>query len=172
VFVIIIKFYYGFNESIVIFFLLALAESINNTAYSFYVFVMGIGKSAFLIFQQTMNVIFVSVFLIAGLTIFKNSFGFLGYYFSVLIGNTILLGYIKRKSGLEIIKFLKDVKIYKIALFHTLIIINVIIINAAFEKLFYAEIVFCLLVLFLFLSDLKKFFEFGKQIISSKFKLT
>lgn len=116
------KFFYGYTESIIIFLLFALTESINCTGVIVYVFILGIGRSDFLAFLQFLNVAMISLFLCLGYICFGNSVGLLGFYFSVLIGYMAMILFVKKKIQISIKDFLRRIKIIKLVAFNMLLL--------------------------------------------------
>ncbi|MCH8326753.1 MAG: hypothetical protein IIB83_09400 [Bacteroidetes bacterium] len=126
-----IKFFFGIDEAILIFIILALPESINNFGYSIYNFLIGVGKVSFLASLQFINLIFVIVGLIIGFNIFGNSLGLLGYFFSVLIANIMMIIYLKKEWKVSPPRLLFSVGITKLViLIITLFITIVLLYNA------------------------------------------
>lgn len=114
VFAIVIKYWFNYEAAILIFLILALPESINNFGYSIYMTIMGLGKAYFLAFIQLTNLIVVIASMVAGFVFFSSSLAFLGYFVSVLIGNILMLIFIKNKYSVNIVDFLKDCHIEKL----------------------------------------------------------
>lgn len=132
-----IKFFFGINEAILIFIILALPESINNFGYSIYNFLIGVSKVSFLASLQFINLIFVIVGLIIGFNIFGNSLGLLGYFFSVLIANIMMIIYLKKEWKVSPPRFLFSVGITKLViLIITLFITIVLLYNALIPLVF------------------------------------
>lgn len=123
----IIKLWFGYEQSMIIFLLLGLAESINNFGYVLYTFFIGIGKGIYLIFIQFFNnLIFISS-LIIGFSVFHNELGFIGYSISVFLMNSFMLYAIRNISTVSMTDYLRQIPILKFLLllftiFSTLII--------------------------------------------------
>jgi len=111
-----IDFVFDLQEAILILLILSLPESINNFGYSIYNYLLGIGKVSLLAIIQFINLIITIITVIAFFILFDNVFGLIGYFFSVIIGNIIMLIYLKRELDLSITIFLKKTKIYKLIL--------------------------------------------------------
>ena len=98
------------KESILIFMILALPESINNYGYSIYSFLLGIGKTGILVFIQLNNLFFVTVGCLIGFKIFHNSLGLLGYFISVILANIILVFYLYKEVDISLVTIMKNTK--------------------------------------------------------------
>ena len=113
---IIIHFWFGIEQSIIIFFILSLSESVNNTGYMVYTFFIGIGKGIYLVLIQLSNIILITSGLILGFSIFQNQIGLLGYFISVSIMNILMLQLLKRETGINITLYLKKIEFKKLIL--------------------------------------------------------
>lgn len=168
-FVALFKYYYGFNEMIILFFILGLAESINITFFNLYIFVMGIGKGAFLIIQQLMNVIIIALFLFIGFTVFENSYAFVGYFLSVLLGNTILLLFVKRICDISVLNFLHNIRAVKLVGLLILMFTNSVLLIMYPESLIVIEVMFSIVCIILFANDLVLIISMGKELVKRRF---
>lgn len=156
--VLIINLWFGFNESVLIFFVLSLAESINNVGFVIYTFFIGIGKGIYLIFIQTTNIVLVSLCLIGGLNIFQTHLGLLGYFFAVLIDNLFMLYLLKMQTGIEISDYLSRINIIKLLSFLSAILL-VILINFELEINIYLLVLMLSIISFaIFKKDFKEYF--------------
>jgi len=117
----IIHFWFGTEQSIIIFFILSLSESVNNTGYMVYTFFIGIGKGIYLVIIQLSNMLLITSGLILGFSIFQNQIGLLGYFFSVSIMNLFMLLLLKRETGINISLYLKKIDFKKLILLLLLI---------------------------------------------------
>lgn len=126
----IIAYFYGLPEGITIFFLCALAESVNNVGYFSYVVIIGTGKSALLMLMQAMNLLLVPLFVIAGFRIFGNSLGLAGYYFSVILGNIAMLMSLRYLFGIEIRTFIGKIKLTKLIALHAMLFLVIALLSA------------------------------------------
>jgi hypothetical protein len=162
------KYFYNFDDSIIIFLILALSESINNTGYILYVFILGIGKAAFLIILQGLNVFLITLFLISGFVILKSYIGLIGYYFSVILGNIIMMRYLNKHAEIRAVDFYKKTKITRLILFHFLLIADIVFLLKAPNKWMFSQIVFSLFCLGLFNMEIKGMLIILKNALSSK----
>jgi O-antigen/teichoic acid export membrane protein len=112
--VLVINWIFNSHEALLIFVILALPESINNFGYAIYNFLLGVGKVTLLVFVQFNNLIFVVLSMSIGFIIFHNILGLIGYFISVVIGNLLMLFYLKKYWKISIMKLLIDCKIYKL----------------------------------------------------------
>jgi len=149
-----IKFIFGINEAIIIFFILALPESINNFGYSIYNFLIGVGKVYFLAGLQFVNLIFVILGLIIGFKIFGNSLGLLGYFFSVLFGNIMMVFYIKKKWNISLQKLLFSVGIFKLIVLIISLLITIVLLFKTTVSLIFVLLLNSLISIVVFRTDL------------------
>ncbi len=129
IFVFIIKTWFGFDQSIVIFLFLSLSESVNIAGFMIYSFFLGIGKATYLAIIQALNMFLVSSAILGGLVYFKNTLGFLGFFISALAVNIIQIYYLKIQSGISIIFYIRQSNIIKLLILHMLILITIILIS-------------------------------------------
>ncbi len=113
---ILIKIWYGRTESILMFLILAIPESINCFGYSIYVFLMGIGKASFLALIQFINLVSVGAALWIGFVVFHSKYGLIGYTFSVTLSNILMLLFIKKHYGVVIREFAGKGELLKLIL--------------------------------------------------------
>lgn len=166
-FTLIIKFWFGYTESIIIFFILSLQESINNLGVIVYLFFIGIGRAGYLIINQLTNVILMSACIILGFLFFKNYLGLFGCFISVLIGNILMLIFLKIETGISITIWLKEIKIYKLFTFFALNILSIIFLfNKA--NIFIVTSALSLLSAILFITDIKYYSNIVIKMIKSK----
>ncbi len=168
--VFIIKTAFGIADAVVIFMILALPESINNFGYSIYNFLLGQGKVRILVIIQLTNLIFVLIGLFAGFTLFHNLLGLLGYFISVLIGNVLMVLYLKSRYSVTMKEFLLRSKIYKLGLLLILLIGSMFIIQ---QNVFPVYMIFTLqsiISLLLFYNDLQEYYSIVKSDLIGYFK--
>lgn len=151
----IFKYFYGYDESVLLFLILGLAESYNNTGYILYVFILGMGKALFLSMLQALNVVLIAVLLISCLFLFHNGLGLLGYYISVFIANITMLLFIKKHVGLSIFSFYKRTSFWKLICLNLLILIDIFISTYKTDLLMISQISFSIICLWLFKNDIK-----------------
>ncbi len=112
--IIVIKFWFGIEQSIFIFLILSMSEAVNNTGYSVYMTCLGIGKAFYLAVIQGLNFFLISISIVSGIWLFRGYLGLLGYFVSELIVNFFLLRLIRDTSGINISKYLKNIGINKL----------------------------------------------------------
>ncbi len=168
--IIIINLWFGFKESIIIFFLLSLAESVNNVGFVIYTFFIGIGKGIYLILIQATNILLVSFCLIAGLKIFNSHLGLIGYFIAVLIDNLLMIYLLKKQTEIKLPIYLNQINAKKL-LYLLSTILFVILTNYIFGINIYILVILMAAISFIiFKNDFKKYFYQFKSLIS-EFKL-
>ncbi len=146
--------FYNYPESIIVFMILTLAESINCIGFSIYVFITGIGGVNYLAILQLSNVILNSLLLFLGIKLFDNPYGLIGYFISVIIGNYLMMLYIRNKTGIKILSFYKDINIKKSILFSLAILINIIALHYHFYSYYHIQLFFSLIFIILFYKEI------------------
>ncbi|HKI79997.1 MAG TPA: oligosaccharide flippase family protein [Ignavibacteriaceae bacterium] len=165
-----LDYWFGYKNLLLIFMMLALPESINNFGYTIYNFILGIGKASILALVQFTNLIAVVLAMSIIFVLFNSPLGLLGYFFSVIIGNTLMLFYVKKKAGIELVKFLKFIKFYKLIALITLLVIGVTFIYLGRINYVVIFTFLCSASLFLFFNDLVFYFRmFINQFKDMKF---
>ena len=124
-----LKTFFNDDSVLLIFLILALPEIINNFGYATYIFILGIGKAYFLSIIHIINLVITVIAVILGFYIFNSPLGLLGYFLSVVIGNIIMLLYIKKNIFNNISLFLKKINIGKLLILTTLLFTSVVILN-------------------------------------------
>lgn len=156
---------FKYDEAVLIFFILALPESINNYGYSIYNFLIGIEKAYFLVMMQILNVAVIGVSVFTGLHIFGNILGLLGYGLTVVVANFLMIIFVRQVSDISIRKYLKISKVYK--LLFLLMCLMATILLLFFGKMNFYMVIFGLgsLSLVVFLNDLRNYFKLILQMI-------
>lgn len=168
--VFIIKLWFNSDESVILFLLLALPESINNVGFTIYMFLIGIGKANVVALVQLFNVTVISATLIIGFALFNNIFGILGYFLSVLVVNIFMLLYSKKIANYQILTFLKYIRVYKILLLLVMLFSATILIYANLFYVFYVLGLLSILSLIIFGREIKEYstvflkFTLGKNV--------
>jgi O-antigen/teichoic acid export membrane protein len=126
----IFNYFYHFNDSILLFLLLAISESFNNTGYILYVFLLSLGKAWFLAMLQALNVLFIGLFLWCGYVMWDNPMGLLGFFISVVCSNVAMILYIKKNVRFNIGHFFGQIHLWKLLVF------NALLLGAIFTNLF------------------------------------
>lgn len=165
----IIKLWFGYQESILIFFILSLAEVVNNFGFALYTFFMGIGKGVYLILIQTSNVLFIIAFLSLGFLLFQSSLGLIGYFLSVFLMNVLMIYFLKREVAISIKSYLSEINLGKllILLLSTLILV---ILSSSFEiNIYILASVLSIISVVIFYCDFKQyFFELKTMLLTLK----
>jgi O-antigen/teichoic acid export membrane protein len=149
------KYFYKSSDSTVIFLLFALAESVNIVGYILYVYLLGVGKAGVLLFVQACNVVSVASLLIVGSIVFKNNLCFSGYYLSVILGNIVMLLYVKKHLSISIITYFKQCRMWKMLVFHVILIMNISCIMLQKEFWPFLQIAVSLICAILFFGEIK-----------------
>ena len=152
--IIFIIYFFKINEAAIIFLILCLPESINNYGYSIYNFLLGAGKVFFLASLQLINLLVTTAALVIGFKIFHNSLGLIGYFFSVVIGNVLMLIYMKNHWEFNIRKFFVDVKIYKLLILIVFLLINIALIINNSVYIYYYILTLSIFILVIFSNDI------------------
>jgi O-antigen/teichoic acid export membrane protein len=156
---IVIQQVFGFEEAILMYFILAIPESINNFGYSIYNFLIGIGRAYFLVLLQFINVVIIGLSVLSGLIIFKNFFGLLGYGLTIIIVNFMMILFVHKISGISIKKYFVLSKIYKLSLLVILLLISIISIYNTYLEIYYIIFILGSLSILLFITDLYNYFQ-------------
>lgn len=125
--IIFINYVFNIKEAAIIFVILSLPESINNYGYSIYNFLLGAGKVFFLACLQFINLFITTLTLIIGFKLFNNSLGLIGYFFSVLIGNVLMVLFMSKNWEFNIRKFFVNIKIYKLLILIVFLFISTLL---------------------------------------------
>lgn len=168
--IIIIKLWFGIEQSIFIFLILSLPETVNNAGYAVYMTCLGIGKAFYLAVIQGVNLILISLSLIFGIWLFKGYLGLLGFFASELIVNFLLLKLIKNFSGINIIEYLKKIGIDKLLL-SLLLTFTVILLGLNFNiNIYILSAALSVFSLFLYWNETKQYIKiFGTLFPVSNF---
>lgn len=153
----VIRIWFGSGESIIFYLLLCLPESINIIGFMVYVFLIGIAKAWLVSIAQALNLVIISVGVVLGLLVFKDFFGLLGYYISAVTVNILLLYFAKKETGFSILKYFKSIKIYKLIIFHALLILNVVLISRYNFNVFIMAIENSVVSFIIFYGELKEY---------------
>ncbi len=132
----VIKFWFHFDQAVLLFLILALPESLNNFGYSLYNFLIGIGKASVLMKIQMLNLGIVSIALILGYYLLGISLGLLGYYITILFAVSIMLITVQKQIDLPVKEFLKKSKFIKLLIFDAFLLSTILIINSGILELY------------------------------------
>ena len=125
VFCLFFKYFYKSDDSIIIFLVLALAESVNNTGFILYTFILGIGRAWFLTFLQLSNVVIGATCLWIGFAVWNSVLGLLGYFLSVVMGNIGMMLVIRYQTEVGLLSFYKQTNMLK------LLVLNLLMLSSA-----------------------------------------
>ena len=168
---IIIQQTFNYDEAVLIFFILAIPESINNFGYAIYNFLIGIEKVFFLVIIQLINILIIGFSVYIGLTIFGNLLGLLGYGLTVIIVNVLMIFFVRNVAGISIRKYFSLSRAYKLLILLMFLLIAIFLLSNNYLNLYI--IIFSLgsLSLIVFINDLKNFsslifknFEFKRDV--------
>lgn len=163
--ILLIHFWFGFDQSILIFFLLSLAEIVNNTGYMVYTFFMGIGKGIYLVIIQLSNNILVALSLIIGFMLLKSQLGLVGYFVSVSIMNLFMLNLMSRQTGINVSSYLGKIIINKLITLLFFISLVIVLNHFYFVNIFLLSSVLSLSVSLLFVREIKSYYLQLKEFI-------
>jgi O-antigen/teichoic acid export membrane protein len=151
----VIKLFFVSNTILLVLLLLALPEAINNFGYPVYVFLLGIGKAAWLSLIQFVNLIITIIGLVIGFILFNSPIGLLGYFLSVLIGNILMLFIVSRLYSDDLKTFFANVRINKLIILIALILVFTIFIYINENQYVISLLSLSVASLILFYTDLK-----------------
>ncbi|GMU97237.1 oligosaccharide flippase family protein [Ignavibacterium album] len=146
---------FNLNEAILILLILSLPETVNNFGYSIYNFILGIGKVSVLMAVQFINLLITSLSVILFFVLFNNVIGMIGYFFSVVIGNIIMIVYLKRRFEFDVNLFLKNASAIKLFFVLFYLGTTVFIIVKTGEINYIYLIAISLVLLMVFIKDIK-----------------
>jgi O-antigen/teichoic acid export membrane protein len=154
---IVIKQMFNFDEAVLIFFILAVPESINNFGYAIYNFLIGIEKAYFLVIVQLINIIIIGLSVFLGLVILGNLLGLLGYGLTVIIVNILMIIFARRVAGFSIIKYFSITKVYKLLILQMFFIATVLFIFFGRVNIYIVFFSLGSLSILVFFNDLKNY---------------
>ena len=154
---IIIQQVFNYDEAILMYFILAIPESINNFGYSIYNFIIGIEKAYFLALVQLINLTIIGLSVSAGLIIFGNTLGLLGYGLTVVLVNILMLIFVREAAGISIRQYFTISKIYKLIILLLLLLGSIFILYYNFSYLYGLIVVLGIISVAIFISDLKNY---------------
>jgi len=154
---IIIQQVFNYDEAILMYFILAIPESINNFGYSIYNFIIGIEKAYFLALVQLINLTIIGLSVSAGLIIFGNTLGLLGYGLTVVLVNILMLIFVREAAGISIRQYFTISKIYKLIILLLLLLGPIFILYYNFSYLYGLIVVLGIISVAIFISDLKNY---------------
>ncbi len=156
---VVIKLFFVSNTILLIILLLALPEAINNFGYPVYIFLLGMGKAAWLSLFQFINLIITIIGLVIGFMLFNSPIGLLGYFLSVIIGNVLMLVLIRRVFSSNLNLFFKNTKIHKLLIFSAVLLVGALTLSLNENLIFLVCLTLSTISLLLFYSDLKTLYQ-------------
>lgn len=152
---VVIKIFFVSDTILLVILMLALPEAINNFGYPVYIFLLGIGKAAWLSIIQFINLLITIFGLVIGFQLFNSPIGIIGYFISVLIGNILMLVVVSRLYSDNLKTFFINVKINKLIMLVLLIFIIVIYFNLNKNQFLMSFLSLSVISFILFFTDLK-----------------
>lgn len=152
-----IIYWFDTEAAILFFILLALPETINTFGFSQYNLILGMGKTKIIVLIQLINLVFSVLFLLFTTLMFNSVIGLLGYYFSVILANLILLFVIRRISGISIEFYLQKAKFKNLLFLNCALILLVVIKTFFTEYFFYFAFLHGILIALIYWSEIKSY---------------
>ncbi len=166
----VIKLFFASNTILLVILMLALPEAINNFGYPVYIFLLGIGKAAWLSLIQFVNLTITIIGLIIGFILFNSPIGLLGYFLSVLIGNILMLIVVSKLYSNKLKIFFDNVRINKLIILLVLILALTIFLNIYENQYVISLLSLSVISFILFYTDLKIFSEKSFYFVRDSFK--
>lgn len=148
---------FNYDEAVLIFFILAIPESINNFGYAIYSFLIGIEKAFFLVILQLINIIIIGFSVYFALTIFGNLLGLLGYGLTVIIVNILMIIFTRKITGISIKKYFSVSKAYKLLILLMFLLTTIFLISNNYLNIYLIIFSLGFLSLIVFINDLKSY---------------
>ncbi len=168
IFLLLFKYFYRYDECIIIFMILALVNSTVNFSYMAYIFMIGIGKTPFLIITQVINLTFISIFLPLGFDMANSTIGFFGYYIAVMVSSAVMVIYLRKLSDIEIGAYLKQSRVVRLFLFHGITLIHIFLLLSDNINTLYYQFGYAVICLAVFGNELKGHLYRFSQIIFNR----
>lgn len=149
--------YYWFKniESVIVFLLLALPQTLISFLIPLYNVIIIEGKKHYLITMQFLNVFLIAILTALWFYLFQSFIGLLGYYIATILNSIIVLNYFKKYHLFSPVSFLKKINYVKIIILSILLIAELTLINSGinfnitilcfqiiFIILFYKDLIF------------------------------
>jgi len=154
-----------------IFFILAIPESINNFGYAIYNFLIGTGKAFFLVIIQMINILIIGFSVYIGLAIFGNLLGLLGYGLTVVLVNILMILFVRSVAGISIRKYFLLSRVYKLLILLMFLLTAIFLLSNNYLNLYIIIFSLGCLSVIVFINDLKNFsslifkkFEFKRDV--------
>lgn len=160
---------FGYDEAVLIYLILAIPESINKFGYPIYNFLIGIGRAYFISLVQLINIFIIAFSVFIGLVILQSSLGLLGYGFTVLVMNFVMIGFAKKVSGISIGIYFKRSYAYKLLLLVLFLLFSIFLIYNNYLSINLTMLGLGVIALILFLKDATNFStEIFKKLFSQE----
>lgn len=156
---IVIQQFFGYDEVLLMYLILAIPESINNFGYPVYNFLIGVGKAYFIVLVQFINIVIIGLSVFLGLVMFNNIMGLLGYGVTIIIVNLLMIWFIHKISGISIKQYFVLSKVYKLILLVVLLLMAIISIYNTYFEDYHTVFILGSLSLLLFSTDLYRYFQ-------------
>lgn len=143
-------FWFKDMESIKVFLLLSLPFSLISFLISFYNVLIVEGRNHYLITIQAINVILISGLTYMGFLLFGSFVGLIGYYAATIISMFMIFNYFKKFHSFDVVKYLKEVKIYKAIILNSIIFIQLFVLSLNYSLINIAILFQIIFVLFFF----------------------
>lgn len=164
----VMKLWFGFSELILIFMILSIPEAINCFGYTFYIFLIGIGKPQFIAFVQFVNIIIVAISLIMGFYLFNSSLGLFGYYLTIVVVNILMVWFVKKQTLISVRFLFRQVDFKKLLYLNILVLAAIVLIYRQ-STYSYAVLAFVSVIsLGIFFTDLRKYTKVFKNLAKAK----
>jgi O-antigen/teichoic acid export membrane protein len=146
---------FGYTEAVLLYFILALPESVNNFGYAIYNFLIGTENALFLVLVQSINVLIIGLSVYFGIMIFGNLLGLLGYGFTVIIVNILMMLFVKKLTGISVGKYFTFAKVHKLFILLIALLAVVLLLSSSQINLYLLIAGLSGLSTLLFIKDLK-----------------
>ncbi len=159
-----IQSFYGFEKSVMIFYILGATESFNNFGIALYYFMFGAGKSFQIFLLQTLNLIFTSVFVFVAIYVGSFEFSFIGFYVSQCLITLSIVCFIANHWELKFFNYLIDLGYFSLIKFQIVIFVSLIQVLFT-HNIYYSSIIITILCTLFYWKQFKEYKMIIKRII-------